>query len=661
MDNNSKIIDKDTKSNNMYQNILKQLKESQENIKNISSLYEDLNSYIADTISKSDASKNFGEKITSYIDWINNTIKNEKELISKEELNKNINNAFGEYCKIYENDHFKNINKLIEELKIIIDELNFSFDPPTINNISKEQDNKSGTISNSNTSNYDIDADIGSKLYSNFYDGFNSFDNNDNQTDNPLKCDNKECQQNAVYYCSHCSNCFCQKCYDDSKPHEQETNHVFKKMDDKKKRYEQNKMIFLESFINLLRNMIYKCNYIIKNENQNYVDCDTFEAFQYPSIQNENNFQSQINFLVDIDNLYEKIQTKIDVNKKIKENDICDKLITFLENIFRSEKNLQLKKKFDDLDDEDDFYSDGKDMDNEESKENEENKENENTNTNTNIKTINDKFHYIINIINKKTNKNEDINNKEILEKMIEALSIKEDDISIMSNNNSIFINNFIKSPLFSRLPPKEIKKIYPGLNCLYDYKLILDGLIRLQCDIPEEKLDYRYNFIIPNLSLNNKRGSEIYNPPYGWLGIGLKVINEYDKGDNSWLNKNNDLWAIAYYGFGKKIDKKEELKSMLKDIIVKNKLLIEQYNKCDYNDIRHNGEKVGKGICLSPNINIAEKNCGIFNFNKKKYKIVLMSKVLIKNIREPYNHSFWVINNVEDIRIYKILVKEVY
>ena len=244
---------------------------------------------------------------------------------------------------------------------------------------------------------------------------------------------------------------------------------------------------------------------------------------------------------------------------------------------------------------------------------------------------------------------------------MIEALSIKEDDISIMSNNNSIFINNFIKSPLFSRLPPKEIKKIYPGLNCLYDYKLILDGLIRLQCDIPEEKLDYRYNFIIPNLSLNNKRGSEIYNPPYGWLGIGLKVINEYDKGDNSWLNKNNDLWAIAYYGFGKKIDKKEELKSMLKDIIVKNKLLIEQHNKCDYNDIRHNGEKVGKGICLSPNINIAEKNCGIFNFNKKKYKIVLMSKVLIKNIREPYNHSFWVINNVEDIRIYKILVKEVY
>ena len=59
----------------------------------------------------------------------------------------------------------------------------------------------------------------------------------------------------------------------------------------------------------------------------------------------------------------------------------------------------------------------------------------------------------------------------------------------------------------------------------------------------------------------------------------------------------------------------------MLKDIIVKNKLLIEQHNKCDYNDIRHNGEKVGKGICLSPNINIAEKNCGIFNFNKKKQK----------------------------------------
>ena len=55
-------------------------------------------------------------------------------------------------------------------------------------------------------------------------------------------------------------------------------------MNEKKIRNEQNKMIFLESFINLLRNMIYKCNYIIKNEDQNYYDPDILKAFQYPLI-----------------------------------------------------------------------------------------------------------------------------------------------------------------------------------------------------------------------------------------------------------------------------------------------------------------------------------------------------------------------------------------
>ena len=68
--------------------------------------------------------------------------------------------------------------------------------------------------------------------------------------------------------------------------------------------------------------------------------------------------------------------------------------------------------------------------------------------------------------------------------------------------------------------------------------------------------------------------------------------------------------------------------------------------------------QKVGVGIYLSPNVNIAERYCGIFNFNLKKYKVVLMAKVLIDKIKEPEDHSFWILNE-NDIRIYKILVKE--
>ena len=46
-------------------------------------------------------------------------------------------------------------------------------------------------------------------------------------------------------------------------------------------------------------------------------------------------------------------------------------------------------------------------------------------------------------------------------------------------------------------------------------------------------------------------RGTEKYNPPYGWIGIGLKVLNIYE--DNHWLEDKTKYskWAIAYYGVG--------------------------------------------------------------------------------------------------------------
>ena len=96
----------------------------------------------------------------------------------------------------------------------------------------------------------------------------------------------------------------------------------------------------------------------------------------------------------------------------------------------------------------------------------------------------------------------------------------------------------------------------------------------------------------------------------------------------------------------------------MLNNIVVKGEFKRELSIRCNALDIRHNGRRVGVGIYLSPNVNIAEKNSGTFIFNKKRYKIVLMAKVFTKNIKEPEDHSFWILNN-DDIRIYRILVKE--
>lgn len=94
-----------------------------------------------------------------------------------------------------------------------------------------------------------------------------------------------------------------------------------------------------------------------------------------------------------------------------------------------------------------------------------------------------------------------------------------------------------------------------------------------------------------------------------------------------------------------------------------KNKFEVEenlQINFCHSWDKRHEGKRVGNGFYLSPNINLIEGYSKTILFNKRKYKIILMAKVLIKNIKEPNYYNFWIINKKDDIRFYRILIKEV-
>ena len=62
--------------------------------------------------------------------------------------------------------------------------------------------------------------------------------------------------------------------------------------------------------------------------------------------------------------------------------------------------------------------------------------------------------------------------------------------------------------------------------------------------------LDSKGNKIF-NLGTDSMRGNKPYDPPIGWIGIGLKVIGKYDYGDNSWIgNTNNqDEWCVAFHG----------------------------------------------------------------------------------------------------------------
>ena len=57
------------------------------------------------------------------------------------------------------------------------------------------------------------------------------------------------------------------------------------------------------------------------------------------------------------------------------------------------------------------------------------------------------------------------------------------------------------------------------------------------------------------------KRGGFDYIPPKGWKGFGLKVLDNYDNGNNDWLgcDGNQNEWAVAYHGIGTKAGYKVE------------------------------------------------------------------------------------------------------
>ena len=313
---------------------------SKEIIKKIVNEYRRLSSYIEKEIINS--VYNFDVKIKkSSLD--------DKSNKSKDSINNQYKGIIEEYIKIYENRHIKIIEEFIEDLKNMSN-MSYEFNPPSINNFS----NKSNELQFYSSINYDppkinnradniIDIQISDdnlwenlgkeKDLSKLYDENISFIKyKDNNISNcSFKC--SICKNNkTMYYCKHCSYYFCEDCYTQYKNYEIETNHIFIIMDDNKKENEKKKMVFLESFINIIKNFIIKCNYIMKNEKQDYVDPNNYRKFQYPLIKNYD-FNNQIAFLSEINQTYNQIKENIDIHNTINENEINNILLTSLKDI----------------------------------------------------------------------------------------------------------------------------------------------------------------------------------------------------------------------------------------------------------------------------------------------------------------------------------------
>ena len=149
-------------------------------------------------------------------------------------------------------------------------------------------------------------------------------------------------------------------------------------------------------------------------------------------------------------------------------------------------------------------------------------------------------------------------------------------------------------------------------------------------------------------------RGGNVYFPPInGWKGLGLKVLDQYDNGNNDWLSYENweGEFSIAYLG-----NFSGETNELMK---YREKI-----------DIRRSNNKCGDGIPLFQDPEYLEKEEaegfmtveGEVDIIGYRIKVLLMCRVNPKKIREPENcNNVWILNPTPDeVRPYRILVKKI-
>ena len=255
-----------------------------------------------------------------------------------------------------------------------------------------------------------------------------------------------------------------------------------------------------------------------------------------------------------------------------------------------------------------------------------------------------------------------------ILNESLKVIGIHKQSNTLNNNNIGTFIGEIFKekdkkeifqSKEFNDLSPDEFYDKYKNhsqIEELMFLKNIHRELIE-KYKFTKHMFDPRGNKI-ENWSTSEKRGNKIYDPPIGWIGIGLKVLSRYQ--DDIWIGKSNDQneWSVAYHGIGSNQSNPMNIVNMIiKGCYRQGSSQI--HERCD--DIFHPGKKVERGVYCSPNIKLIEDYTGRVSINDKKLKVALMNRVKNSKIRccNCNNGKLWVVNETTDeIRPYRILLK---
>ena len=249
--------------------------------------------------------------------------------------------------------------------------------------------------------------------------------------------------------------------------------------------------------------------------------------------------------------------------------------------------------------------------------------------------------------------------------KISKDYKIPKDEIIITyPQKGSMSVQLIFQNDEFNDLNLDEMKQKFKNdkeFSDLKNLKEIHTDLIMGACKLSKNQLDSNGNRI-DGWGINEKRGNIDYHPPLGWIGIGLKVLDKYDNGNNDWIGMKNlkGEWSIAYHGVGRSIKNSDKLKKIIALIYKTQFKPGENQNHKNDKDINHKGKIVGNGVYCTPLIEIAESYAGVCNINGKSYKTVLMTRVKPSAIRISENEKdYWVVDGTKnEIRPYRILYK---
>ena len=592
----------------------------------------------------------------------------DKELEVKQKILDSLKQKFKCYYEnillVYENIFIKTIKKYNQKLNDLINKIIIEFEPPKENSLYID---KNIDISTSGIINEFNDNIINQETSSNdFYssDNNNNNDNNENNVDNEQNkeidyfcsfCDNKK---EAIYLCHNNNLLFCQECFEDLNIYnERELN--TQKLSDMKSHNEKGKILYLNSLKHFIKSIIIKSNYLLNSEiikskssNDSKIEYIKRIYFKYPFLEKINDFNSQLNFLIDINNI---LTTNYEIenldSQSFSINNIDKKLVNLIESLFMDDpyNYKMIVKNVKNINFEEEEEEEGNYKDEDYIKKNEGKRKIAQYKFNNSIENM---FYYVINLIPRESvSYDKKSLTSSLLDGITKQFGIKKDNIYFLFGEKKYFVNCFIKTNKFSSISLEKIKNLFQNeYEKIYEYKKIYENIGSL---INKEYLDCRGNTISPNSSNNLFRGTKEYYPPYGWIGIGLKVLDLY--GEKNWLEDTSKYskWAIAYLTISS-----NKILSTLKNFLTKNGLK-EDNNKKKNKNKRNYDKSIGEDLYLTPYIDSAERYTGYISLNNKNYKIALMAKVLISNIKETNDENYWRLNK-KDVRIYRILLKEV-